>query len=94
MFNLIMRAFDWASGRGTIGVGRVFEYTDARIAAQFRQGEDILLDRLTALPCLFMGEGLGDRLRTSVKSTDRVAWVEMSLLNSALMLRFLQSRTG
>lgn len=62
MFNLIMRAFDWASGRGTIGVGRMFEYTDAHIAAQFRQGEDILLDRLTALPCLFMGEGWGEEI--------------------------------
>lgn len=57
MFNLIMRKFDWASGRGSIGVERMFETTDARVAAEFRQGKKIMLDRLAALPCLFMEEG-------------------------------------
>jgi hypothetical protein len=57
MFNLIMRHFDWGSGRETMLVTRVFEYTDDHIADRFRQGGNLLLDRLAALPCLFMPEG-------------------------------------
>jgi hypothetical protein len=62
MFNLIMRSFDWDTGRESISVGRLFEYTDDAIADQFRQGGNLLLDRLTALPCLFMQEGVGDEI--------------------------------
>jgi hypothetical protein len=62
MFNLIMRSFDWPTGRGSISAGRLFEYTDDHIAAQFRQNGNLLLDRLTALPCLFMQEGWGDEI--------------------------------
>jgi hypothetical protein len=43
-------------------VGRIFEYTDDHIAEQFRQGGNLLLDRLTALPCLFMPEGFRDEI--------------------------------
>jgi hypothetical protein len=35
----------------------MFEYTDDHIADQFRQSGAALLDRLTALPCLFCEEG-------------------------------------
>lgn len=38
-------------------MGRMFEYTDEHIAAQFRDGGNPLLDRLTSLPCLFCEEG-------------------------------------
>lgn len=62
MFNLIMRSVDWDTGRQTMSVGRVFEYTDDHIADQFRQDGNLLLDRLTALPCLFMQEGMGDEI--------------------------------
>lgn len=62
MFNLIMRSVDWDTGRETMPVGRMFEYTDDHIAEQFRQGGNLLLDRLTALPCLFMSEGIRDEI--------------------------------
>jgi hypothetical protein len=62
MFNLIMRGFDWASGRGSIGVDRLFEYTDAHIANLFRSGSDLDLDRLLPMPSLFMEEGRGDEI--------------------------------
>lgn len=57
MFNLIMLSIDWNTGRGTIPVNRIFEYTDEHVAAMFRQEGQLLLDRLTKLPCLFMEEG-------------------------------------
>lgn len=41
-------------------MGRMFEYTDDHIADQFRQNGSPLLDRLTALPCLFCEEGTAD----------------------------------
>jgi len=62
MFNLIMRSVDWNNGRQTMPVGRFFEYTDDHIADQFRQNGNLLLDRLTALPCLFMQEGTRDEI--------------------------------
>jgi hypothetical protein len=62
MFNLIMRSVDWSIGRETMPIGRMFEYTDKNIAAQFKQGDVILLDRLMALPCLFMSEGIRDEI--------------------------------
>lgn len=62
MFNLIMRSFDWPSGRDAMPVSRFFEYTDDHIADQFRENGNPLLDRLAALPCLFMPEGNGDEI--------------------------------
>jgi hypothetical protein len=62
MFNLIMRSFDWDNGREVMPVGRFFEYTDDHIADQFRQDGNLLLDRLTALPCLFMPEGIQNQI--------------------------------
>jgi hypothetical protein len=60
MFNLIMRWFDWADGNGTIGLDRLFEYTDNQVADMFRENGNVLLDRMARLPCLFMNEGRGD----------------------------------
>ena len=58
MFNLLMFNVDWSAGRVTVPLGRIFEYTDAHISAQFRDGSnDLLLDRLTSLPGLFCEEG-------------------------------------
>jgi hypothetical protein len=58
MFNLMMFNTDWQSGRATVPIGRMFEYTDDNIADQFRQNGNPLLDRLSALPCLFCEEGV------------------------------------
>ena len=62
MFNLIMRSVDWDTGRQSMSLGRIFEYTDGHIANQFRQGGNLLLDRLMGLPCLFMQEGMGEEI--------------------------------
>lgn len=62
MFNLIMRSAEWSSGRGTIELNRVFEYTEAHVSAQFTQNNVPVLDKLLALPCLFMQEGIGDEV--------------------------------
>lgn len=62
MFNLLMFNFDWSSGRVNVPMGRMFEYTDDHIASQFRDGgNNVLLDRLTSLPCLFCEEGTDDQ---------------------------------
>lgn len=62
MFNLLMFNVDWVSGRVTVPIGRMFEYTGDHITAQFRQNGSPLLDRLTALPCLFCKEGTTDEI--------------------------------
>lgn len=53
---------DWASGRVTVPVGRMFEYTEAHIVEQFRLNNAPLLDKLTALPCVFCEEGTEDEV--------------------------------
>ncbi len=61
MFNLLMFNVEWPSGRVSVPLGRIFEYTDDHITAQFRDnGNNLLLDRLTSLPCLFCEEGTDD----------------------------------
>lgn len=62
MFNLIVRSVDWDAGRETMPIGRIFEYTDDHVADQFRQNGNVILDRLAALPCLFMQEGVRDEM--------------------------------
>jgi len=62
MFNLIMRSVEWDTGRESVPLGRVFEFTDDHITDQFRQNGKPLLDRLSALPCLFMREGISDEI--------------------------------
>jgi hypothetical protein len=55
MFNV-----EWVSGRVTVPLGRMFEYTGDQIADHFRQNGTPLLERLAALPCLFCEEGIAD----------------------------------
>ena len=62
MFNLIMRSSDWNTGRETIPIDRVLEYTHEHIRDQFKQDDNLLLDRLIQLPCLFMQEGVSDEI--------------------------------
>jgi hypothetical protein len=62
MFNLIMRNFDWAMAHGQMLVGRFFEYTEDHVSEQFQQQGNLLFDRLAALPCLFMREGVKDEI--------------------------------
>jgi len=61
MFNLLMFNVDWSAGRVTVPMGRMLQYTDDHISAQFRDGSNnLLLDRLSSLPCLFCEEGTSD----------------------------------
>jgi hypothetical protein len=79
MFNLIMRGSDWDTGRESMPLDRLFEYTEKRIAAQFWQDKNLLLDRLTALPCLFMNEGTQSEIaRVGQINKARVAGKELS----------------
>lgn len=61
MFNLLMFNVDWVSGRVTVPMGRMLEYTSDQLTAKFRNDSgNILLDDLAALPCLFCEEGTAD----------------------------------
>lgn len=62
MFNLLMFNVAWASGRASVPLERVFEYTDAAIAEQFQRDGSPLLERLTSLPCLFCEEGVANEI--------------------------------
>lgn len=63
MFNLLMFNVDWLAGRVTIPSSRIFEYTDDHISSQFRDANnDLMLERLTSLPCLFCEEGTTDQV--------------------------------
>ncbi|MEQ1756022.1 MAG: hypothetical protein ABL973_18010 [Micropepsaceae bacterium] len=59
MFNLVMLNVDWRTGRATIPVTRLFEYTEQEIEDQFKQNGAPSFELLEKLPCLFMQEGTG-----------------------------------
>jgi hypothetical protein len=80
MFNLLMFNVVWASGKVTVPVGRMFEYTDEHIADQFRDEGKPILDRLTALPCLFCEEGTTDEVaHVGQINRARIAGTDMTL---------------
>ena len=61
MFNLLMFNTDWSSGRVTVPMGRMFEYTENHTKAQYQDNRNQpLLDHLSNLPCLFCEEGTRD----------------------------------
>lgn len=62
MFNLIVRSVDWNDGNETMPIGRLFEYTEERVAAQFTRGQRPVIRRLIKLPCLFMKEGVNEEI--------------------------------
>jgi hypothetical protein len=62
MFNLVMISSDWNTGRETISISRLFEFTDTHIKNQFVTNGTTDLDSLTRLPCLFMEEGTEDEV--------------------------------
>lgn len=74
MFNVIMRNYDWNDRAGTMELGRMFEYTDAALVAQFRDGELPALERLRSLPSLFIQEGVQDEVcRVGTVTAARIA---------------------
>lgn len=63
MFNLIMRGVtNWDTGRDTMSLDRIFEYTEPQLASYYNPSNVLLLDHLIKLPCLFMQEGTRDEL--------------------------------
>ncbi len=63
MFNLLMFNVDWTAGRVNVPLARIFEYTGEYISAQFRDdSNNLILDRLITLPCLFCEEGISDEI--------------------------------
>jgi hypothetical protein len=62
MFNLLMFHNDWASGRVTVPIDRIFEYTEIGVAEQFQNQGSPALDRLADLPCIFCEEGTNDEV--------------------------------
>lgn len=57
MFNVIMRPYEWGEGTNSMPLDRMFEDTEGVIAARFKDRDVPALDRLSALPCLFIPEG-------------------------------------
>ncbi|MBL6750845.1 MAG: hypothetical protein ISP90_10005 [Nevskia sp.] len=62
MFNLLMFHVDWPSGRAEVPIGRMFEFTEDHIAAEFGTRSNPQLDRMASLPCLFCDEGTADEI--------------------------------
>jgi hypothetical protein len=58
----MMRYSTWDNGHDTASTGRLFEFTEQDIAATFKDGDKILLDKLTKLPYIFMQEEVDDQL--------------------------------
>ncbi len=59
MFNLLMFNVDWPSGRVSVPLERMFEYTENQISDTFIRDGNPLLDELSKFPCLFCEEGAG-----------------------------------
>ena len=79
MFNVIMRHFEWEEGFSTMGLGRMFEDTEATLRERFKDGELPDLKKLTKLPCLFIPEGTGDQIcRVGSISRARISSGEVS----------------
>lgn len=62
MFNLLMFNCDWSSGRVSVPLSRLFEYTERHISEGFYENGSLLLDQLIKLPCLFCEEGITDEV--------------------------------
>lgn len=62
MYNLLMVYSGWEGGRGTLNLGRVFEYTASDVEQRFRGPEGIRFDEMIRYPCLFMAEGIGPEI--------------------------------
>lgn len=63
VFNLIMRGVsNWDTGRESMPLDRILEYTESHLRDHFRHDNSLQLDRLVRLPCLFMQEGIQDEV--------------------------------
>ncbi len=78
MFNVIMRNYDWNDNSSSMPLDRMFEHTDPHLAAQFTDGQLPALDRLRALPTLFITEGTDEEIcRVGTVTSARIAGNEV-----------------
>lgn len=62
LFNLLVKFSAWSdSGRDTVPVGRLFEYTDDALIEEFRPAGNLNLQALCGLPTLFVQETSGQQ---------------------------------
>ncbi len=79
MFNLIVRSGSWNSGRETMPLDRIFEFTDEHISSEFNKDNNLNLDLLMKIPCLFMQEGIqGELAFVGQINRTRIAGKEVS----------------
>jgi len=62
MFNLVMLSSDWESGRAQLTEQRILEFTEPYIRQMFRTDNQLDLEALSRIPCLFMDEGIADEV--------------------------------
>lgn len=56
MFNLLVKYQPWGDGRDSMPIGRILEYTDRALVEKFKPDDQLDIDALITLPCLFAEE--------------------------------------
>jgi hypothetical protein len=59
VFNLLVKYEPWGEGRDSMPVGRILEYTDEALVERLKPNEQLDVETLIALPCLFAEESNG-----------------------------------
>jgi hypothetical protein len=59
VFNLLVKFTPWEDARDTIGISRVFEYTEPSTAERYQTAGVVDFDALKSLPTLFVQENQG-----------------------------------
>jgi hypothetical protein len=84
MFHFLVKYDGWPADRASMDKGRVFEYTDETITAQLQPAGNFQMDRILAIPALFVSEtgGSGDQ-RARIGRINRV-----ELANREIVLEY------
>jgi hypothetical protein len=59
VFNLLVKYGPWGDGRDVVHLGRMMEYTDDVLINKFRPNNQLDVEALITLPCLFVEETTG-----------------------------------
>jgi len=82
LFNLLVKSSPWGEGRDTLGITRIFEYTEQDLIDRFMPGGKLDLPALAGLPTLFVQEtwGAGDQVaRVGIITQARSSGREVAL---------------
>lgn len=60
MFHFLVKYNGWSKNGDSIGVDRVFEYTDEILRAEFKPNNKLATERMCKIPALFVTESNGD----------------------------------